>query len=125
MLFGIGTDIIRIDRVRSCLDSPSFMAVTFTEAETQAGASRADPGSYYAKVFAGKEAVFKCFGISADALGSWREIEIVDSDEAQPAVNLSGALAELADGRGVRKVLLSLSYETEYAVAIAALVGEV
>ena len=97
MFVGIGTDILLIDRVRRCIDSPSFMRRTFTEAETLLGESRPDPGSYYAKVFAAKEAVFKCFGISADSLGSWRDIEIVDSDEEQPVVNLSGSLAALAE----------------------------
>ena len=80
-------------------------------------ASRPDPGSYYAKVFAGKEAVFKCFGIVADSLGSWRDIEIVDTGERQPAVNLSGSLAQMASSRGVERVLLSLSYDTDYALA--------
>lgn len=125
MFAGVGTDILLIDRIRRCLDSPSFMRRTFTEAETRLGESRPDPGSYYAKVFAGKEAVFKCFGILADSLGSWRDIEIVDSEERQPMVNLSGPLATMASSRGVSRVLLSLSYDTDYAIAVAALVGEV
>jgi holo-[acyl-carrier protein] synthase len=122
---GVGTDILLIDRVRRCVDSPSFVRRTFTEVETRLSESRPDPASYYAKVFAGKEAVFKCFGISADALGSWRDVEIVDSDEQQPVVNLSGSLAAMASSRGVSRVLLSLSYDTDYAIAFAALIGEV
>lgn len=125
MFVGVGTDILLIDRIRRCLDSPSFMRRTFTEAETRLGESRPDRGSYYAKVFAGKEAVFKCFGILADSLGSWRDIEIVDSDDRQPVVNLGGSLATMASSRGVSRVLLSLSYDTDYAIAVAALVGEV
>lgn len=125
VVFGVGVDILLVDRIRRCLDSPSFMTRTFTEVETLLGASRPDPGSYYAKVFAGKEAVFKCFGIVADSLGSWRDIEIVDTGERQPAVNLSGSLAQMASSRGVERVLLSLSYDTDYAVALAALIGEV
>jgi holo-[acyl-carrier protein] synthase len=120
VLTGVGTDIIRIERMRSCLDSSSFVRRTFTEAEVERAASRADIGSYYALVFAGKEAVFKCFGIPADALGSWRNIEIVESEHGQPAVELHGPMAALADSRGVRSILLSLSYETDYAIAFAA-----
>jgi holo-[acyl-carrier protein] synthase len=125
VFFGVGADILLIDRIRRCLDSPAFMRRTFTEAEVRLSESRPDPGIYYAKVFAGKEAVFKCFGISADSFGSWRDIEVVDSDEAQPVVNLSGPMKTMAGARGVRQVLLSLSYDTDYAMAIAALVGEV
>jgi phosphopantetheinyl transferase (holo-ACP synthase) len=40
-------------------------------------------------------------------------------------VNLSGSLAAMASSRGVSRVLLSLSYDTDYAIAFAALIGEV
>jgi holo-[acyl-carrier protein] synthase len=125
VLVGVGTDIILIERMRSCLDSSSFIARTFTEAEVGRAASRADAGNYYALVFAGKEAVFKCFGIPADALGSWRNIEIIESEHGQPGVDLHGSLAALADARGVKSILLSLSYDTDYAIAFAAVEAEV
>ncbi len=109
--------------MRQCIDSPAFVNTTFTDAEIGLGASRPDRAGYYAKVFAGKEAVFKCFGVSADSLGSWREVEIVDGGERQPVVTLHGELAAIAETRGVRDVLISLSYDTSYATAFAALVG--
>ena len=124
MFSGIGTDILLIDRIRGCLDSPSFMRRTFTEAEIRSGETRPDKGNYYAKVFAGKEAVFKCLGITADAFGSWRDIEVLDSEESQPLVNLGGSMAELATARGIERGLLSLSYDTDYAIAFAVLVGK-
>ena len=124
ILVGIGTDILSVDRMRRCIDSPSFVRRTFTDAEIDLGASRADQGSYYAKVFAGKEAVFKCFGVQADSLESWRDVEIVDPGDVQPVVRLRGALAAVAEARGVGQVLLSLSCDTDYATAVAVLVGE-
>jgi len=120
---GVGTDILLIARIRRCLDSPSFMQRVYTEHELIEGGSRPDPGAYFAKVFAGKEAVFKCFGISADDLGSWKEIEVVDSEERQPQVTLRGSMATIAADRRVARVLLSLSWDTDYTVAVAALVG--
>ncbi len=96
------------------------MRRTFTETEIRVAAIAAGPRSYYAKVFAGKEAVFKCFGIPRTHLESWLDIEIVDSEEGQPEVNLRGSLAALADSRGVERVALSLSYDTDYAMAFAA-----
>ena len=122
-LLGIGTDILSVERMRGCVDSPAFISRTFTETEIGLGTSRADLGSYFAKVFAGKEAVFKCFGVRADSLGSWKDVEIVDGDEMQPVVTLHGELATIAESRGVREVLISLSYDTGYATAFAALVG--
>ncbi len=124
-MLGVGTDILSVERMRGCIDSPSFIERTFTDTEIDLGASRADLGSYYAKVFAGKEAVFKCFALHADALRSWKDVEIVDGGHRQPVVKLHGELAAVAQNRGVREVLLSLSYDTDYATAFAALVGEV
>lgn len=121
---GVGADILSVERMRRCIDSPSFVRKTFTDKEIDLAKSRADEGSYYAKVFAGKEAVFKCFGLPADALPSWQDVEIVDGEQGQPVVRLHGGLETLAAGRGVVEVLLSLSYDTDYAVGFAALVGE-
>lgn len=123
-LLGVGTDILSIERIRGCLDSPSFMTKTFTDAEVALAASRADPARYYAKVFAGKEAVFKCFGLPADTLRSLTDIEVVDGEHQQPVVRLHGTLAAIAERRGVCEVLLSLSYDLDYAIAFAALAGK-
>jgi holo-[acyl-carrier protein] synthase len=125
MLAGVGADILSIERMRGQIVSRAFMRRVFTPEEMDAGRRRSDQADYYAKVFAAKEAVFKCFGIQADELGTWLNIEIKDSDEAQPEVRLTGQMAELARARKVEKVLLSLSSETEYAVAFAAVVQEV
>jgi len=124
MLVGVGTDILRIDRIGRCLDSPSFMRRTFTEGELGVGSRRPDRAAYYANLFAAKEAVFKCLGIAADELGCWLSIEILDSEEARPQVRLSGTAARAARARGVGKVMLSLSSDTDYSVAFAAALAE-
>jgi phosphopantetheine--protein transferase-like protein len=125
MLAGVGTDILSVERMRNQIVSAAFVRRVFTAAEISAGRERPDPASYYAKVFAAKEAVFKCFGISADQFGTWLDIEIHESEEVHPEVRLSGLMARHAQDRNVRKVLLSLSCETDYAVAFAAIVREV
>jgi phosphopantetheine--protein transferase-like protein len=124
MLLGVGTDILRIDRMRDCLGSSSFARRTFTPLEMGAAQGRADEAAYYARVFAAKEAVFKCLGLAAEELGGWLEIEIADSEEAQPEVRLRGSVARLAEARHVGGVLLSVSSDTDYALAFAAAVKE-
>jgi holo-[acyl-carrier protein] synthase len=122
---GVGTDILLVERIRSCLvDSPAFMHATFTRYELAEGNRRSDQSTYYAKVFAAKEAVFKCFGIAADELASWSDIEITASRAAQPAVRLHGSMARLARVRGIERILLSLSGDTEYVVAFAIAAGQ-
>jgi holo-[acyl-carrier protein] synthase len=99
--------------------SASFMHRVFTPLELAGAAQRAEQAVYYTQIFAAKEAVFKCFGMSAEELRSWLEIEVSDSGEAQPTVRLTGSMAEVARARKVERVALSLSSETDHAVAFA------
>jgi holo-[acyl-carrier protein] synthase len=120
MLAVLGADISRVDRMRPSLDLAPFMRRTFTDGEMTRAQGQPDQAVYYAKLFAAKEAIFKSFAISADELRSWLEIEIIESQEFAPAAELSGSMQALASERGVERVLVSLSGETNYVVAIAA-----
>ena len=119
MVLGIGIDILQIQRIRDILegDSDSFVNKGFTIKEREQASDRPDPVSYFAMRFAGKEAVFKCFGIHGNIRLS--EIEILDAETGQPQVTLLGKFREIAAEKGVRDVQISLSYENEYAVAFA------
>jgi holo-[acyl-carrier protein] synthase len=120
----VGADLLHMDRMRGPLE-PAFLTRTFTRRELDAGSSRDDSASYLAKVFCGKEAVFKCLGLPADKLRSWTEIEIVDGQDGKPVVSLHGEPAALAETLGYGPVDLSLSYDTDYALAVAAVLGGV
>ena len=78
MILGVGTDILRMQRMRDILDSESesFVRKVYTERERKQAGDGPDPESYFATRFSGKEAVFKCFGIHGNVRLS--EIEILD-----------------------------------------------
>lgn len=120
MVMGVGTDILAIERIRNSLDGgvDTFIGRVFTEEERREAAERQDPVAYYALRFAAKEAVFKCFGIDGNNI-RLNEIEILGTELEQPRVALHGKFAEIAAQKGIRDIQLSLSYETEYAVAFA------
>lgn len=122
MVLGVGTDILLIDRLRcnpsDLADNAPFLLKTFTTAERQAAAERADPVLYLSTRFAGKEAVFKTLGTD-DSHVRLDQIEILNSDCGQPQVTLSGRMKELADARGITDIQLSLSFDTDYAIAFA------
>ena len=120
MVIGIGTDILSIQRIRNILegDSEAFIRQSFTIKEREEASDRPAPVAYYATRFAGKEAVFKCFGIDSDKI-RLNEIEILGSETEQPQVTLLGRIREIAVEKGVKDVRISLSYETENAVAFA------
>ena len=120
MVLGIGTDILKIERIRNAFqgENDAFMHRVFTDNEREQARNRHDPVLYFATRFAGKEAVFKCFGIEGNGT-NLSEIEILGAETEQPQVNLLGRFQEIAKKKGIRNIQISLSYETDYAIAFA------
>ena len=120
MILGIGTDILKIERIRNSFDDDNhaFIRKTFTENECTQAAQREDPILYYSTRFAGKEAVFKALGVQADFV-RLNDIEILNEESGQPKVTLLGNLKKVAKGKGIESIIISLSYDTEYAIAFA------
>lgn len=113
----LGIDIIRISRIRDSLTrfgdrftrrvlTPAEMAYVRGRPETMAGR------------WAAKEAVSKVLGLGVRGIG-WRDIEIERLPTGQPAVKLHGRAARRAEQLGMGRVALSISHESEFAVAIA------
>lgn len=120
MIHGIGTDILHIKTIAPSvadLDDP-FVRSVYTKKELEIIQSRQIPLYCFATRFAGKEAVFKSLGVDGDSL-RLNEIEILETSFEQPLVILHGKAKALAASFGITKILLSLSYDTDYAVAYA------
>jgi holo-[acyl-carrier protein] synthase len=126
MVLGIGVDIINISRVKDAVENSGklFLDKVFTPWEQQRAESHPNNIAYFAMTFAAKEAIFKCFGIGWETGVQLTEIEVRDGAFGEPIPILSGIFARIARERDVTKVHLSLSYDAEYAVAAAALVGD-
>ena len=122
MILGIGIDILNIQRMHDVLESDSnsgsFVNRVFTVKEREQTSNHPDPVAYFATRFAGKEAVFKCFGIDGSGI-HLNEIEIRGGETEQPQVRLLGKFREIAEKKGVKDIQISLSYDTDYAVAFA------
>jgi phosphopantetheine--protein transferase-like protein len=120
MVIGIGTDILKIQRIRDGLGrgAESFLKKSFTSREREQATKRSDPALFYATRFAGKEAVFKCFGVSGDGI-RLNDIEILGAETGAPEVALFGHTREIARQKGISNIRISLSYDGEYAVAFA------
>lgn len=119
MIIGVGTDILSMERFHGVLDTDGdvFVEKVFTAEERRQASESPDPTAYFATRFAGKEAVFKCFGIHGNVRIS--EIEILDGDTGQPRVTLLDEFVRIAAEKDVRSVHISLSYENDYAIAFA------
>jgi holo-[acyl-carrier protein] synthase len=123
MTMGIGVDIIAISRMRDILETTGkvFMDKVFTPYEQQRSEVRSDRVAYLAMTFAAKEAIFKTFGISWETGVQFKEIEVQDGEWGEPVPYLTGRFAELTVEKGASRVLLSLSFDGDYAIAVATL----
>ena len=68
--------------------------------------------------WAAKEAVSKVLGLGVRGIG-WRDIEIERMPTGQPAVRLHGRAAERAEQLGMERIAVSITHESDYAVAVA------
>lgn len=120
MIFGIGTDVLEISRIKSAVDrnGEKFLNRVFTQGEQAYCLGQRDPYPGLAARFAAKEAVFKALGTGVLGLG-WTEVEVKKYPGGAPAVVLHGAALRFAQGQGVTKIKLSISHSRQMAVAFA------
>jgi holo-[acyl-carrier protein] synthase len=119
-MIGVGTDIVNFSHLRAItlVQEDPFIQKTYTPNEIAQAISRPEPFYYYVTRFAGKEAVFKSLAISGEGV-SLKEIEILNDAEGRPNVILHGEIAKRALQSSCAQVKISLSYDTDYAVAFA------
>jgi phosphopantetheine--protein transferase-like protein len=113
----LGIDIIKVARIRAALArfGPRFSSRVLTPAEQRYVRDRPET---FAGRWAAKEAVSKVLGLGVRGIG-WREIEIERLPTGQPAVRLHGRAAARADQLGMGRIAVSITHESDYAVAIA------
>jgi len=113
----LGIDIIRVERIRRTLEryGARFAERVLTPSERRYVRDRPET---FAGRWAAKEAVSKVLGLGVRGIG-WRDIEIERLPTGQPAVRLHGRAAARAAQLGMGRVALSISHESDYAVAIA------
>ncbi len=117
MVFGIGTDIVEISRIKKAIASPGFLQRVFTSEEIAYCSSRgAQSAASYAARFAGKEAFLKAMGTGLRH-GCLQDIEILPNELGAPVLKLSGVFKTLAEDRGISEIFISLSHSKEYATA--------
>jgi holo-[acyl-carrier-protein] synthase len=113
----LGIDIIKVERIRDTLArfGQRFASRVLTPAEQRYVRDRPET---MAGRWAAKEAVSKVLGLGVRGIG-WRDIEIERLPTGQPAVRLHGRAAIRAEQLGMGRVAVSISHESDYAVAIA------
>lgn len=123
MIYGIGTDIVSIERFQRFMDTGNSAIIErlFTPIERSRCGSRKDVASCLAARFAAKEAFLKALGTGLRDGISWQEIEVSNNDLGKPELSLSGKAAEFFEANKLVSVQLSMSHDGGNAIAMVVL----
>ncbi len=122
-IYGIGTDICDIRRIRASFERhcERFALTILSEAEMQTFRARSlrwpDRGiRFLATRFSVKEAFSKAIGLGMRMPMTWRHCEVGKLPSGQPTIVLHGALQDWFNQRRLR-AHVTLSDETDYATS--------
>ena len=123
MIYGIGTDIIKIDRIAAALErNGDRFAARILGAEEMAKfkdrSARAPARgiSFLATRFAAKEAFSKAIGLGMRMPMTWRAMQVLNAPSGKPVAVLSGALKTWFEEQGL-SAHVTITDEREYGVA--------
>ncbi len=116
-IFGIGTDLVDVDRLSSKLAKPQFVDLIFTTNEIDYCLSRKHSGESFAARFAAKEAFMKAIGSGWTKDADFKEIEIVKDEHGKPSIHLHGETKVHFDKSHLQEIFVSLSHTTASATA--------
>jgi holo-[acyl-carrier protein] synthase len=123
MIYGIGTDICDVRRIRASVErhGERFAQKILSDAELVTWRSRSarwpERGlSYLATRFSAKEAFSKAIGLGMRMPMSWRLCEVGKLPSGQPVIVLHGGLKTWFEGQGLR-AHVTVTDETDYAAS--------
>ena len=120
-IFGIGTDMVDISRIKSIIKkNKNFKKKIFSLKEIKHCDLKFDKISSYAKRFAAKEAFAKALGSGISKGISYNEISINNNSDGKPFIELLGKTKKIVRNmiKKKNKIYLSLSDEKKFALAI-------
>lgn len=113
MIYGIGTDLIEIERVKKAWEKEAFRQKIYTEQELLLIAENMQRA---AGNFAVKESVVKAFGTGFGKIQP-ADIEVLREVSGRPYVKLYGEANKMAEEKHIRQIHVSISNVKEYAAA--------
>jgi len=120
-IYGIGTDIIDIARIKRALNkNRNFKNKIFSFKEIKTTETKFNKIGSYAKRFAAKEAFSKALGTGFSKGISFKEISINNNDKGKPYIELLGKTKFIVTRvlKKKYKIFLSISDEKKYALAM-------
>ena len=118
-IYGVGTDIISVDRIKKSLKNKLFLKRVFSSLEIAKCAKLLNSYNCYAKRFAAKEAFSKALGTGISNGINLNEIIVLNEKNGKPFIKLVGESKKMINKKFKKKykIFLSLADEKKYAVA--------
>lgn len=125
MIYGVGTDIVRIARIEASLErfGERFARRVLAETEWAEFSRSRRPARFLAKRFAAKEAAAKAFGTGFSEGIAMRDIVVGHDGRGRPLLEFTAGAADFAAARAIVEAHLSISDEDTHAIAFVTLVS--
>jgi holo-[acyl-carrier protein] synthase len=119
MIVGLGVDITEVDRMEAAIGrrGRAFLERLFTPAEIKYCEKHRNRAERFAGRFAAKEAAMKALGTGWARGVRWIDIEVVREPSGKPTLKLSGATRAIADGLGVKNIVVTITHDGNTALA--------
>ena len=119
MIFGIGTDLIEVERVAEKMEKKAgFKELVFSAHEIEHCETMSHKYEHYAARFAAKEAFLKALGTGWRSGTAFNEIEIYNDEEGKPEFRFYGITATTVAELILGKIFVSLSHLKTMACAM-------
>ena len=119
-IYGIGTDIANINRIKKSLKSKNFIDRVFNKNEVKKCNNQINKANCYSKRFAAKEAFSKAIGTGISRGINFDEIIVYNIKSGKPGIKLLGNTKKIVNKILNKKkinIFLSLSDDKPFAVA--------
>ena len=119
-IYGVGTDIVKIKRIKDSIKKESFITRIFNDVEISKCNKTIKRYNCYAKRFAAKEAFSKALGTGISKGINFNEIVVLNEKNGKPFIKLLKKTKEKFEKKLKKKkfkISLSLTDEDKYAVA--------
>ncbi|MBX9676969.1 MAG: holo-ACP synthase [Methylotenera sp.] len=123
MIFGIGTDIVEVNRIEASIAQfgDDFAKRVLAESELDSYQKSAIKPRFLAKRFAAKEAFSKALGTGLRTPATFQNIAVSHDDLGKPILVLADELQAFLDAKKITKTHISISDEKNLAAAFVIL----
>jgi len=123
MIFGIGTDIVEVNRIQASITQfgDDFARRILTDSELESYLQSQIKARFLAKRFAAKEAFSKALGTGLRAPATFQNIAVSHDALGKPMMLLSPELQAFLDAKNIKQTHISISDEKTLAAAFVVL----